>query len=125
MKNKYLLWIAALMSLLLMATAFMTWSPAPLNTIDATAEITVTTAGTPVPLNGGVSFIAHSLVIQADPTNTAASYIYLKGPSGNIGLVASPGQSITPPFTVGGIDLSTLSVDASANGEKAYVMWGR
>lgn len=81
------------------------------------------TSGTPIPISSTDMLVAQ-VVVAADSGNTAA--ILIKDVSGFVLASILGGQSYTPPFGNNNnrfINLRLLQIDATANGQKAYVAY--
>jgi hypothetical protein len=86
--------------------------------------ITVTTAGTRVPLSA-TSLPTNSVLIQADTANTGYIYVGDSTVASTNGHVLSAGDAIEIRIDVNGrvdeVDLADIYVDASVNSQKARV----
>ena len=67
------------------------------------------------------SMVVQSVVIVADAANTGK--IYIDDRNGNRMASIAAGQSSTPPTPMGGINLASIYLDASAASQQAYVTY--
>lgn len=90
--------------------------------------VTVTTAGTRVPLKTGNGLYTQSVEISAASTNVGDVYIGPDSVASTTALGLSPGETTTinAPMvsgTHGDIDLSQIYVDADNNGDKIFITY--
>jgi hypothetical protein len=86
-----------------------------LNAIEITA-----TAGTPQPVSATM-IQATDIVVQASPSNPNGHLIILEDAAGNIMAELAPGVVYPVPRANSKVDLATLFVDATNDGDVAYV----
>jgi hypothetical protein len=98
------------------------------------AAVTVTTAGTRVQMSSDVDYKPASVYVEALGSNTGYIYVGLSNVSSTVyisRLAAGEGLTIEVPGAGGanyragsqGIQLSTLYIDSSVNGEKAQLTY--